>query len=62
MQHPKERSDKEKQVLEAAYGVFFRYGFARTTMADLTDTTDLSHPALYLIYPGKTEIFETVID
>ena len=62
MQHRKERSDKEKLVLEAAYGVFFRYGFARTTMADLASAAGLSRPALYLIYPGKAEVFEAVID
>lgn len=62
MQHPKERSDKERQILEAAYGVFFRYGFARTTMADLAAAAGLSRPALYLVYPGKAEVFEAVID
>ena len=62
MQHRKERSDKEKLVLEAAYGVFFRYGFARTTMADLASAAGLSRPALYLIYPGKAEVFEAVVD
>jgi AcrR family transcriptional regulator len=62
MQQPKERSDKEKQVLEAAYGVFSRYGFARTTMADLASAAGLSRPALYLVYPGKAEVFEAVVD
>lgn len=62
MKPPKERSDKEKQVLEAAYGVFARYGFARTTMGDLASAAGLSRPALYLVFCGKTEVFEAVID
>ena len=63
MQAPhRERSEKERQVLEAAYGVFSRYGFARTTMADLASAAGLSRPALYLVYPGKAEVFEAVID
>lgn len=62
MQAPKQRSDKEIQVLDAAYGVFYRYGFARTTMADLASAAGLSRPALYLVYPGKAEVFEAVVD
>lgn len=58
----RERSEKERQILEAAYGVFYRYGFARTTMADLASAAGLSRPALYLVYPGKAEVFEAVVD
>jgi len=61
-QPPRERSAKERQILEAAYGVFYRYGFARTTMADLAAAAGLSRPALYLVYPGKAEVFEAVVD
>lgn len=56
------RSDKENQVIEAAYGVFFRYGFARTTMGDLAKAAGMSRPALYLVYPGKLELFQAVAD
>ena len=54
-------SDKEKRILEAAYGVFFRYGFTRTTMGDLAAAAGLSRPALYLVYPGKAEVFAAVV-
>ena len=56
------RTDKEQQVVEAAYGVFFRYGYARTTMGDLATAAGLSRPALYLIYPGKAEVFQAVVE
>lgn len=56
------RTEKEQQVIEAAYNVFFRYGFARTTMADLASAARLSRPALYLVYPGKAEVFRAVIE
>ncbi|WP_160109058.1 TetR/AcrR family transcriptional regulator [Pseudomonas izuensis] len=56
------RTDKENQVIEAAYGVFFRYGFARTTMGDLAKAAGMSRPALYLVYPGKLEVFQAVAD
>lgn len=54
-------SDKEQRVLEAAQGVFFRYGFARTTMADVAQAAGVSRPALYLVFPGKEELFSAVI-
>ncbi len=56
------QSDKERRILEAAYGVFFRYGFARTTMGDLASAAGLSRPALYLVYPGKAEVFAAVVE
>jgi len=56
------RTDKEQQVVEAAYGVFFRYGYARTTMGDLASAAGLSRPALYLVYPGKAEVFQAVVE
>jgi len=56
------RSDKQQQIVEAAFGVFSRYGFARTTMADLARAAGMSRPALYLVYCGKGEVFEAVID
>jgi AcrR family transcriptional regulator len=56
------RTDKELQVVQAAYGVFFRYGFARTTMGDLAKAAGMSRPALYLVYPGKEEVFQAVVE
>ncbi|MBV8036392.1 TetR/AcrR family transcriptional regulator [Roseateles sp.] len=56
------RTDKEQQVIQAAYGVFFRYGFARTTMGDLAKAAGMSRPALYLVYPGKGEVFQAVVE
>jgi AcrR family transcriptional regulator len=54
-------SDKELQVVRAAYDVFFRYGFARTTMGDLAKAAGMSRPALYLVYASKEEIFKAVV-
>jgi AcrR family transcriptional regulator len=56
------RSERENQVIEAAYGVFFRYGFARTTMGDLAKAAGMSRPALYLVYPGKMEVLQAVAE
>jgi AcrR family transcriptional regulator len=56
------RNDKQLQVIHAAYDVFFRYGFARTTMGDLAKAAGMSRPALYLVYPGKEEVFQAVVE
>ncbi|GGP26882.1 TetR family transcriptional regulator [Silvimonas amylolytica] len=55
------QNERELQVIQAAYTVFIRYGFARTTMGDLAKEAGLSRPALYLVYPGKAEVFEAVL-
>ena len=50
------------RILETASKVFFRYGYARTTLGDIAQEASLHRPALYALYPGgKDEIFETVL-
>lgn len=53
--------DKDSKVLDAAAAVFFRYGYRRTTMADLAQAIGISRPALYLRYCNKERIFEAVV-
>jgi len=48
-------------VVAAATDVFLRYGYARTTMADLAGAAQLSRPALYILFADKDEIFAAVI-
>jgi len=50
--------DKSKRVITAAADVFLRYGYARTTMGDIAKATGISRPALYILFPGKEQIFE----
>ncbi len=54
-------SEKERRVLSAAREVFVRYGYARTTMADVAQAAGMSRPALYLVFPGKEELFGALI-
>ncbi len=49
-------------VVEAATEVFLRYGYARTTMAELAAAAALSRPTLYEIFPAKDDLFAAVID
>ena len=49
-------------TVEAASAVFLRYGYARTTMAELAAAAELSRPTLYELFPGKDDLFAAVID
>lgn len=53
---------RHQQVVQAAIGVFLRYGYARTTMGDIAQAAGLSRPGLYLIFPNKDRIFRAVIE
>jgi AcrR family transcriptional regulator len=52
---------KKKKIVEAAKGVFFKYGYMKATMSDLAKAAGMSRPALYLVYPSKEDIYNDVI-
>ena len=53
-------SDRHGAVLDAAFAVFLRYGFQRTTMDDIAKECGVSRPALYLLFKNKTDIFQAL--
>lgn len=55
------RQLKLERVVASATDVFTRYGYARTTMADIAAKASMSRPALYLLFPDKESIFDSVI-
>src|SRR5215207_421219 len=56
-----ERAAKRRRAADASLNVFQRYGFARTTMADIAEAAGMSRPALYLLFPNKEEIFAAAV-
>lgn len=52
---------KRDRAVTAAADIFMRYGFARTTMGDIAAAAEMSRPALYLLFPGKEEVFEAAV-
>ena len=58
---PFEIEQRRSQVIQAATSVFLRYGYARTTMAELASAARLSRPALYEVFPSKEELFAEVV-
>lgn len=49
--------EKVERATIAAGEVFLRYGYARTTMGDIAHAAGMSRPALYLLFPGKEQVF-----
>jgi AcrR family transcriptional regulator len=48
---------REAAILDAAFKVFTRYGFARSTMDDIARQADISRPALYIHFRNKKDIY-----
>jgi AcrR family transcriptional regulator len=55
-------STRRAHIVEAATSVFLRYGFGRTTMADIAQASGLSRPTLYLTFQDKESVFRAVIE
>lgn len=53
--------DRRLEITEAARGVFLRLGFRRTTMGDIAEAAKLSRPTLYLAFPSKESVFQSVL-
>lgn len=51
-------TDRRALILEAAIGVFLRYGFRKTSMDDLARAAGISRQGLYLHFPSKDELFK----
>ncbi|QKV95573.1 TetR/AcrR family transcriptional regulator [Streptomyces sp. NA02950] len=57
---PRDATAKRDQILDAALGVFGRYGYRLTSMDLLAQASSMSRPALYQHFGGKEDIFRTV--
>ncbi len=53
--------EKAERILTAAFDVFTRFGFKRTTMGDIAEAAQVSRPALYLAFSDKEEIFSAIV-
>ena len=55
-------SNRRSHIVGAATPVFLRYGFGRTTMADIAQASGLTRPTLYLTFPDKEAVFQAVVE
>ena len=57
-----DRENRKNQILNAAFEVFVKKGYAKTTMDDIVLSSNLSKGALYHYYKSKKELFLSLID
>jgi len=55
-----EADPKRARILEGAMKMFCAYGFSRTTMDDIARSSEISRPALYLLFKNKTDIYRAI--
>jgi AcrR family transcriptional regulator len=48
---------RREQILDAAVGVFGRFGFKKTSVDDLAAAAGISKQGLYLHFSSKEEVF-----
>lgn len=53
---------KLKTILYAAFDAFAKYGFKRTSMADIAEGAGMSRAALYMHFRNKDDIFRSMIE
>lgn len=51
---------KRERILEVARDLFFRHGFAGTTMSDIVEQLGVTKPFVYYYFPSKNDLFETL--
>ncbi|HTN20682.1 MAG TPA: TetR/AcrR family transcriptional regulator [Pelobium sp.] len=51
----------DEEILKAAKELFSRYGLKKTTMDDVARAVGKGKSTLYYYYPGKTELFQSVV-
>ncbi len=49
-------------LLDAAVGVFTRFGFRKTSMEDVARAAGVSRQGLYLLFSNKEELFRRAVD
>jgi AcrR family transcriptional regulator len=52
---------RKAAIVEAATGIFLRYGFKKTSMDDLARAAGLSRQGLYLYFPTKEALFKAMV-
>ena len=55
-----QENDRRARILDGALKVFLAYGFTRATMDDIARASDISRPALYLLFRNKTDIYRAI--
>ena len=57
----KERKYRKRTILESAKRLFFKQGFAATTMSQIAESAELSKGTLYLYFQNKEELYISLL-
>jgi TetR/AcrR family transcriptional regulator, fatty acid metabolism regulator protein len=57
-----EKSNREKNIIEAALKVFSRNGYADTRMADIAREAGMSYGLIYHYYENKEKLFDAIVE
>lgn len=58
----REKAERKRQILKAARKLFWKNGFARTTMPAIAEAAELSAGTLYLYFPSKHALYAELLD
>lgn len=53
--------ERQKSILNAAWTMFARYGFSKTTISDIANEAGVARQTVYNVFPGKEEILQAVV-
>lgn len=53
--------EKQREILKAAWAMFARYGYGKTTMSDIATEAGVARQTVYNAFPGKEEILQAVV-
>jgi len=57
----KEKESRRQAILQAAKGLFFKQGFAATTMTQIATAAELGKGTLYLYFQNKEELYISLL-
>jgi AcrR family transcriptional regulator len=57
-----EALDRRSRILDGARAAFLRFGFERSSMADIATGAGVSRTAVYHYYPGKEDVLAAVVE
>ena len=57
-----EARDRRSRILDGARAAFLRFGFERTSLADIAAGAGVSRTALYHYFPGKEDVLRAVVE
>ena len=58
----REAQDRRRRILEGARTAFLRFGFGRSSLADIAKGAGVSRTALYHYFPGKDDVLHALIE